>query len=41
MEITEGLALYRMFWAIVGFPVLITSNVVIAYLAWQVLEQDK
>ena len=38
MEITEGLALFRMFWMLVGFPVLIAGNIAVSYLAWEALK---
>ena len=41
MEMTEGLALYRLFWALVGFPVLIGINGVAAYMAWMALAQGE
>lgn len=38
MSIVEGLIMYRLFWALVGFPVLIIGNLAMAYIAWKLLE---
>lgn len=39
MEPNEALALMRMFWILVGFPVLIVSNVALSVIAWDVLRE--
>ena len=39
MEVTDGIALYRMFWTLVGFPVLIICNIAMSYLAWAALKE--
>ena len=37
MSEQEGIALFTMFWILVGFPVLIIGNVAIAYQSWMIL----
>lgn len=41
MSEQEALALYRMFWALVGFPCLFGINIAAIYFAWEYISDSE